>query len=294
MRDIPPLLAAHLSTGATTLATCWRLTRRDGVAMGFTDHDRDLSFAGTTFLARTGFEGTEVAAELGLAVTGGEVSGALSTEGITEADLEAGLYDAAEVETFLVNWQDVSQRLLVSKASVGEVRRRDRAFTAEMRSAAHRLAERQGRHFARACDADLGDARCGVDLAAYRFAGTVVATDGRVTLVAAGLGATPAGTLDGGRLAWTSGANLGAGVEVKRHATTATGALIDLWRPTTEPIAPGDSLAVTAGCDKTFETCRERFANKDRFRGFPHIPGNDRALAYARPGGGNDGRSLKR
>jgi uncharacterized phage protein (TIGR02218 family) len=227
-------------------------------------------------------------------VTGGEVSGALSAEGITEADLEAGLYDAAEVETFLVNWQDVSQRLLVSKASVGEVRRRDRALTAEMRSTAHRLAEPQGRHFARACDADLGDARCGVDLAAHAFTGTVVATDGRVTLVAAGLGAAPAGTLDGGRLAWASGANLGASVEVKRHASTAKGALVELWRPTTEPIAPGDAIAVTAGCDKAFETCRDRFANQLRFRGFPHIPGNDRALAYARPGGGNDGRSLKR
>jgi uncharacterized phage protein (TIGR02218 family) len=294
MRDIPPLLAAHLATGATTLASCWRLTRGDGRVMGFTDHDRDLAFAGTTFLASTAFEGTEVAAELGLAVTGGEVAGALSSAGITEAELEAGLYDAAEVETFLVNWQDVSQRLLLAKASVGEVRRRDRAFTAELRSSQHRLAEARGRLFARACDADLGDARCGVDLSGHRVAGTVVATDGRLTLVAAGLGAAPAGTLDGGRLAWTSGANQGASVEVKRHATTATGTLIELWRPATEPIAPGDALAVTAGCDKSFATCRDRFANKDRFRGFPHIPGNDQALSYARAGGGNDGRSLKR
>lgn len=293
MRDVPALLAAHLATGATTLATCWKLTRRDGLVMGFTDHDRDLAFAGTTFRARTGFEGTEAASELGLAVAGGDVSGALSADGITEADLEAGRYDAAAIEVYLVNWQDVSQRLVTAKATVGEIRRQDRAFTAEMRSAAHRLNEPQGRLFAKACDADLGDARCGVDLSAHRATGTVAATDGRVSLVATGLAAAPAGRFEAGGLTFTSGANAGTAVEVKRHVATASGTLLELWRPTAETIAPGDLFAVTAGCDKAFATCRDRFANQARFRGFPHIPGNDRALAYAKPGGRNDGKSVR-
>ena len=52
-------LAAHLAGAVTTLCRCWRLTRRDGVTSGFTDHDRDLAFAETTFLARTGLEAAE-------------------------------------------------------------------------------------------------------------------------------------------------------------------------------------------------------------------------------------------
>ena len=56
MRTLPPGLAAHLQSGTTTLCWCWRLTRRDGVRQGFTDHDRDLNFDGTTFEAAAGFE----------------------------------------------------------------------------------------------------------------------------------------------------------------------------------------------------------------------------------------------
>ena len=97
-----PGLAAHLERGATTLCHCWKLLRRDGAAFGFTDHDRDLAFAGTTFAARTGLEAAEATAELGFAVGGGEVSGALVSAGITEDDLAAGLFDDASVETWLV------------------------------------------------------------------------------------------------------------------------------------------------------------------------------------------------
>ena len=60
-----------------------------------------------------------------------------------------------------------------------------------------------------------------------------------------------------------------------------------------EPIAAGDTFVVTAGCDKRFATCRDRFDNVVNFRGFPHIPGNDFVMRYAVPGEpGNDGGSL--
>ena len=51
-----------------------------------------------------------------------------------------------------------------------------------------------------------------------------------------------------------------------------------------EPIAAGDTFAVTAGCDKRFATCRDRFANAVNFRGFPHIPGNDFVVQLSGPG----------
>ena len=48
-------------------------------------------------------------------------------------------------------------------------------------------------------------------------------------------------------------------------------------------IAAGDAITVTAGCDKSYATCRAKFANGLNFRGFPHIPGNDFSLGYAAP-----------
>ncbi|HZT50243.1 MAG TPA: DUF2163 domain-containing protein, partial [Hyphomicrobiaceae bacterium] len=92
MKSLPPSLQAHLDTGATTLAWCWRVTRRDGVRLGFTDHDRDLVFDGTTFAAATGFTATEIKDAVGLAVDNLEVESALSSSSLNEDDLAAGLF----------------------------------------------------------------------------------------------------------------------------------------------------------------------------------------------------------
>ncbi len=43
-------------------------------------------------------------------------------------------------------------------------------------------------------------------------------------------------------------------------------------------------ITVEVGCDKRFETCRDRFANTLNFRGFPHIPGNDFVVSFTRQG----------
>ena len=55
MKSLSPALQAHLDDGTTTLAWCWRITRPDGVALGFTDHDRMLAFDGTEFEPESGF-----------------------------------------------------------------------------------------------------------------------------------------------------------------------------------------------------------------------------------------------
>jgi uncharacterized phage protein (TIGR02218 family) len=296
MRPIPPDLAAHLAGAVTTLCRCWRLTRRDGVTSGFTDHDRDLAFAETTFLARTGLEAAEAGSELGFAVGGGEVAGALVSAGITEADIAAGLYDDAEVEAWLVNWAEPSQRMLLATGSIGEIRRADGAMVAEIRGPMHRLDEARGRSYRATCGADLGDTRCGIDLAAaaFRTAGIVASTDGALALASGGIG-EPDGWFTGGRLTWTGGANAGLSVEVRAHRRIGGAAELDLWQRAVRPIAAGDGFTVTAGCDKRAETCRDRFANIANFRGFPHMPGNDFLMRVPRAGdAGMDGGSLFR
>lgn len=295
MRTIPPALSAHLARGATTLCRCWKLLRRDGAAFGFTDHDRDLSFGGVTFAARTGLEAAEVTAELGFAVGGGEVAGALVSAGITEDDLSAGLYDDATVETWLVNWAAPEERLLLDVAAIGEIRRADDAFVAELRGVMHRLDEERGRLYRATCSADLGDAKCRVALASPAFTGegAVTASDGALTLSASGLSAFAEGWFTGGKLTWLAGGNAGLAAEVKAHRLADGATEIELWQRAARPIAAGDTFRVTAGCDKRFSTCRGKFANIANFRGFPHMPGNDFVLRLPKQGeAGMDGGSL--
>ncbi|MBS0528182.1 MAG: DUF2163 domain-containing protein [Proteobacteria bacterium] len=288
MRNVPSALQAKLDSGATTLARCWIVTRRDGAVLGFTDHDNDLDIGGAVCRAGTGFTASEATSRFDLSVDGAEISGAFSDETLTEADLAAGRYDAAEVATWLVDWSDVSLRILTARGTLGEVRREGQAFTAELRGLADALAQDSGRLYTARCSADLGDSRCRIDLSGpvYRGSGAVVTIDGTSITGVSGLDGFADGWFTGGRLGWTDGSNNGLAIEVKDHRVSSGEVRISLWQAMPEPIAVGDVFTVTAGCDKGFATCRDRFANSDNFRGFPQIPGNDFVISYPLPGGG--------
>lgn len=298
MRAVPESFAARLAGETTTLAHCWRLARADGVVLGFTDHDRDIGFGGVIYAAATGLDAAERTAELGFAVGGGEVAGALTSAAITGDDIMAGRYDGARVEIWLVDWRAPQHRLLLDVGSIGEVSRSDHAFTAELRSVMHRLDETRGGVYRAACAADLGDARCGVSLdrPEMRAAATVTAPgDGRSGFRCDGLAGYASGWFTHGRLVWTSGANVGAGFAVKLHHSLAGAVELLLWGETVQPLVAGDAFTVTAGCEKSLESCRDRFANTVNFRGFPHMPGND--FAIGRGGvsqGAMDGGSMFR
>ena len=293
MKSLPPALQAHLDSGATTLAWCWRLTRHDGTRLGFTDHDRDLAFDATTFAAATGFTATEIKDAVGLSVDNLEVESALHADSLNEDDLAAGLFDDAGIEIWRVNWQDTGQRALMRSGSLGEVRRSGPAFAAEVRGLAHYLQQPKGRLLQYGCDAELGDARCTVDLMApaFRGTGTVVAGSSLRLFTASGLGSFAGDWFTRGLVTFASGANAGRAQEVRRHAPGSP-ATLELWQPMAHAIAAGDTFIVTAGCDKQFATCKAKFANGVNFRGFPHIPGNDFVTAVARSGDpNNDGSS---
>ena len=295
MRVLSSGLQDHLDSGATTLCWCWRITRNDGTRLGFTDHDRDLTFDGTSFEASTGFTGTEIAGSVGLNVDTLDVEGALKSERLNEADLAAGLYDNALIEIYRVNWEDPAQRVLMRYGNLGEVSRGQHHFSCEVRGLAHELQQPKGRIVQYGCDADLGDARCTINLnqPAYRSDGGVVASlSGSPRLFAAsGLEAYANGWFSGGLITWLSGANAGRTAQVKVHAKANGSVGIELWQRTSETIAPGDQFSIVAGCDKQVATCKAKFANVPNFRGFPHVPGNDFMLSVATRQGKNDGNS---
>lgn len=295
MKSLPPALQALLDSGVTTLCTCWRIERLDGLVFGFTNHDRRLNFDGTDYLPETGFTPAETASALGLQVDTAEIEGALSSGVIAGTDIALGLWDNARAEIFRVDWTNTANRVILRKGSLGEIGRGRQAFFAEIRGLAHELAQPDGRTYGRSCDAVLGDARCGVNLdqPAFKGAGVVtVVTDDRLISVS-GIDAFAAGWFAQGLLTWASGANSGASTEVAGHRFEASGSVtIELWRRAERPVAVADAFSVTAGCGKTWEICLAKFLNGDNFRGFPHIPGNDAAYQTAKSGHVNDGGSF--
>ena len=285
MKRLPAPLRAALDTGVTTFCNCWKLTRADGRVMGFTDHDADLVFDGVTFRAASGLIPADAESAAGLSPGRTEIAAALSDAAITEADIAAGLYDGAEIEWWLVDWQAPENRVLMSTGQLGRVRRGSLHFEAEVRTLAARLGEVRGRVFTHACDAELGDARCGVNLndAAWRGTGTVLAVHG-ADVHLSGLSAFAEGFFTHGRLEVAGGAAAGFAAPVLAHRLESDRAVLTLGHAPPATLAADDPVTVIAGCDKSFATCRDKFGNGINFRGFPHMPGNDFAVSYPNHG----------
>lgn len=166
MRTLPAPLAAHLAGAVLTLATCWRVARRDGLVLRFTDHDRDLSVAGETYLARTGYARAAVGSGSDMGVDETEITGVLDSEEITERDINGGLWDYAAVRIFLVNWANPAAGVVrLRRGRIGEVRKDERGrFLAELRGLAQALQQRVGEVYQPDCRAELGDRRCRLPL----------------------------------------------------------------------------------------------------------------------------------
>lgn len=294
MRILDIGFKAHIESGGTTLATCWKIARRDGVLLGFTDHDETLSFGGTDYVPAHGLDGGEASAKLGPSVDTAEVLGILHSDAITEDDILLGRYDGAAVETWRVNWRDVSQRMLQRRATIGEIVREDGVFRAELRSGQAALNQVKGRIYSPLCDASLGDARCGVDVtdAAYAASATVTEIRDRYRLVVSGIDGFAEGWFALGRALWSSGRRDGVADAVTSHARLGGADIVSFAQPVGDWVVEGDTLELVAGCDRRFSTCRERFGNEANFRGFPHIPGNDFVLRYPKAGSTLDGQAL--
>ena len=273
---------------------CWRVTRRDGIVQGFTGHDRDLTFDGTTFLAGAGFTASQISKTLGLSVDNLEVHGMLSSATINEDDLAAGKYDDSYVELFWVNWSDVSQRIVHMTGYTGEAKRTGVAFQAELRGLSSRLGQATNRVYQRTCDTTVGSPRCKVDLSlpAFRGSGLVSTVRTSRTFKATGLAAFATTWFNQGVLKFTSGQNTGVRIDVKGHTVDGSGDVyLELWYPPAFDLTPGWTFDVTAGCDLTTTMCNARFNNVVNFQGFNKMPGPDSVVKNVDPTASNQGSS---
>ncbi|MEL7299433.1 MAG: DUF2163 domain-containing protein [Pseudomonadota bacterium] len=284
-------LKAHLATGATSVARAWLLERRDGLRFGFTDHDLPLSFAGVTFDANGGLTAAALTQTSGLSIDNTEALGALSDTRITEADVNAGLYDGAWVTAWLVNWAEPTARKVLFRGQVGEVRRGDGAFTAELRGLTELLNEPQGRTYLRTCP-DLGLYDFDFSQPGYATEVPIEEIEDRRILRFAALPGFDPDWFERGRLEVMSGAGQGLSAAIKWDRITPSGREIELWMSVRADLKPGDTVRLEAGSDGTLETAKLKFDNVVNFRGFPFIPGDDWLSAVPRQGGRNSGGAL--
>lgn len=276
MKTVSDELYAHLQEEVTTVCTVWRLTRKDGVVMGFTDHDRDINIGGILFKASTGFTPTAIDKSSDLSVDNMDVEGKFEDDRITEEDMWKGVYDYAKIDVAQINYANppASFRpgdvLWHTTGYLGEVRTDGKRFKVEVRSLTQMMGQGHGDVTTRTCTANLGDSRCKYDLSKVTKEGTVTRVVRDRTFMAPEL-TKEAGYYDGGKVTFLTGALAGYAGEVVSYDV----GVVRLYLAPPRPIEPGARFTITPGCDKTIQQCQQRFDNVLNFRGFPHVPGTD-------------------
>lgn len=260
-----------------TIAMLWHVERRDGIALAFAAHDRDLIIDQVRYHAAPGMLPSAIEMDDGLDPLDMDVGGALSHALIRADDLEAGRWDCAAIRMGLTDWERPAEGAFwFWHGHLGAVSVQGQRFSAELRGVKAGLDEVYAPVSSPSCRAEFCGPGCGLSRARYERVGKLVATDSE-GLVFAGLGPDDAAKLVHGVVRWIGGANAGLQTRVLGH----DGAALQLDAPLARPAQAGDLALLLEGCDKAFATCSARFGNAINFRGEPHLPGNDLLTRFA-------------
>ncbi len=266
-------LTTALLKESTHLCRCLTLHPENAAPLGLTDHDEDILFQDCLHHAEGGMLSSAVDQSADLARDGLEIQAILSSSRLTETDLIKGTYDGAVFYLWLVDWQNPSNATLLSRGYFGAVQRHGKKFSVNLEGPVAALQQKTGKVFQNDCDAILGDSRCRVflDAAKWNATGSIIKAEQRkITLP--NLPAFENAMFTHGQLKFTSGALADTQATIREDAIQGGERMLVLWEGLPLVPAIGDTVELTAGCDKQFSTCRQKFSNVINFQGMPHIP----------------------
>lgn len=274
-----PELEAALAEPVMTIALCWKLTREDGLVLGFTSHDRNLLIDGVSYVSRPGMTPSAISHSADVSAESMEILGAISSQGLTETDLESGRWSGARVELFACDWsRPESGTLRLLRGELGAVARSgvgfSETFHAELLSDLVELERMKPLRLSPTCRAELGDGRCGIDMRLYQREIRASGWNGAQIMLDDEL--LHPENYELGRMRWVSGPLAG----LDRRIASATSAELLLEEPLPELMSEAGKIWIWEGCDKRLTTCAQRFSNVDAFDGEPHVPGTDALIRY--------------
>lgn len=260
-----------------TVATFWRVERKDGVTLGFCTHDRDLWFDGLLHRAAPGMVPSAIRRSANLEPDSAEVEGVLSHDAITAEDLAIGRFDSARITIGLVDWERLD-RHTVYCGRLGPVTVEAQGFSAALESRKLELQRDPIPRTSPTCRAQFCGPGCTLSGMGFSHEGSVAGFDPQTGLLAL---STPASIADllGGTLRWLDGPYAGQSMTIAEVLDDAV--LLD--RPIDHDPPVGTRVLLREGCDRTLATCAERFGNAVNFQGEPHLPGNDLITRYPPP-----------
>lgn len=282
MKRIPLRLQEHLRKYATTWCYIMRVEcvgKWAGVVRGFTSLDEPITYddgnGPVLYRSDNGFMPAVFQQQADFSVDNSELTGWVTDDGITEADILGGIFDAAEVSVYRVNYMDLSMgHEVVAFGTLGETEFDENRWKCEFRSLTQQAKQPYGQVYSLTCRNQYGDSKCKMPFAWVRATIDALGEDPNLTIVASEL-VQPDGYFAPGVVEVISGANAGADMDVDQFFS---GGIIQLALQMPMPFQVGDVVRIRVDCDKEFSTCKAK-GNTLEFRGEHLTPVADTALA---------------
>ena len=259
------------SDASSTRCSLIKIVREDAEVFGVTDFDTDITYDGVTYVSASGYTPTDYEAKDDVSVSNADVEGLFDAAGIDKADAAAGLFDNAQIEIFLYDWDAGTLVRTLAKGWWGEVKLYNKRYVAEFRSLTQKMNNTLGRVIKPVCDAVFCDSRCTLDVAGFTLNGAIAAINSNFDFDISFSATNDIYRF--GVITMTSGQNEQITKDIKQNIA---GNII-LYQPFPFTLAVNDRFSIVEGCDKTIGTCVAR-SNQDNFRGFPFVPSPDKAF----------------
>jgi uncharacterized phage protein (TIGR02218 family) len=251
--------------------------------VGFTSLDLELVIGDITYRPFTGFDPGAAQVSLGLDKTDSQtLAGFLDESGISDRELKAGVYRAAEVRRFLFNYLDLpldfepvatgSKFIELPRGNLAEFKSNNLGYEAKVKDELSKLDLLIGTNSSMTCRCHLGDDRCRVNLTPFTHSISVIQVINQRSFEIDNF--FNDGYFDRGRLKFVTGNNSG----VNRDIGFYSRGKILLYEPLPFNLTIGDQLIAVAGCLKTELACVVKFQNFANFQGEPDIPTTDLAI----------------
>lgn len=269
-----------------TVAKCFLIKLKDGRKLGFTTNTRDVKFLNdpeNVVYKSAGFTPTASSKSNSMSVDNLDSDLFIDHETIKQDDLEKGLFNNAEFKLFEFNWMKKPYNFSnISKEMIGVIGQVTRQSTEsyyrfEFRSNSQYLQNNIGETLKTTCSNMFCDARCKLNKNDFTFETIITNVIDRRTFILNDLN-NPTGSFKGGIIEVLSGQALGQKMEIKDWFLDDKKIILQL--PLNYPVSNNDSIRLIIGCNKTFTRCIE-LNNSKNFKGFPHVPGQDKITGAA-------------
>lgn len=314
-RIIPSTLLDSLRSGASTTCLLMRIDPIGAASFGASMTNKTLEYddgAGViTYSAYVGMQPESLLFTGDLSIDNSEFKGLLPEYEfpITEADIQAGVYDDARFTLYLVDYENLTpgEHVVIDYGTLGRMRTQDGlSFWEELRGLSQKLKQTICARDSLTCRARLGSQPlgtgggvyeereyCGIDLSGYWESGIVLAPGAEphygFTTTAPLIEESGSSITDyyaPGMVRWTSGLNNGKEQEIEANTATS----VSLAFRTPFAIQAGDTFEYRRDCNKfardAAKGCPSHWGSEwiSHFRGEPDIPIGD-AIANTVPGG---------